>query len=362
MDLLGGRQHQCHVALTEDDIGRMLESTYSTRNALAIKSPDLGFLFQESMGRQDGRAILPWFKASLVTLPGLLHDASEPLDINRWKRIAYQFFVVKLLEINKDSPLSASSENSTVLAHDLLLLDHDRNGIAKETLITGVVVLGILWSKQAAWKSILVRKSPGKVLELLLVMILDPITRHYAARLFQLVLDSFEAFSFNALPSGLLEDAVETVVQNMDCDKNLRKLVHSMGNNQCTSKILAQAKTKQERQGTWAERLSDAQIVYLNDECRLPNRFLCEISMPIMIDPVVLVASGEFYDRRCITQSLHHRDINPHSNVAMDGNHQLVALKPLAREICEWTKAQLREPSNVDQASDTFFDALMFDE
>ncbi|KAL3935005.1 MAG: hypothetical protein SGBAC_009386 [Bacillariaceae sp.] len=348
--------------LTEDDIGRMLESTYSysTRNALAIKSPDLGFLFQESMGRQHGRAILPWFKASLATLPGLLHDASQPLDIKRWKCIAYQFFFVQLLEINEDSPLSAFSENSTVLAHDLLLLHHDRVGISKETHNTGVIVLGILCSKQAAWKSLLVQECPDKVLELLLVMILDPITRRYAARLFQMVLDSFEAVSFNALPSGLLEDAAATVVQNMENDKDLCKLFHSMGNNQCTRKILARAKSTQERQGTWAESLSEAQIVYLNDECRPPNRFLCEISMQIMIDPVVLVPSGEFYDRSCIAQSMHHRDIDPHSNVALGGNHQLVALKPLAREICEWTKARLRESPNVDQASDTFFDALMF--
>lgn len=69
-----------------------------------------------------------------------------------------------------------------------------------------------------------------------------------------------------------------------------------------------------------------------------------------MLHPVLLDPSGEKYDRSYITRSLRIRDIDPHTNVALNGDHRLVAMNWLPRDIRDWVEPQLRETSNVHQA------------
>lgn len=72
---------------------------------------------------------------------------------------------------------------------------------------------------------------------------------------------------------------------------------------------------------------------------QVPPSFLCPILMDVMVDPVILVATGQTFDRSAIEQWLTTRDTCPATNVRLRGNKQLVSNLALRNSIEEFAAA-----------------------
>lgn len=81
-----------------------------------------------------------------------------------------------------------------------------------------------------------------------------------------------------------------------------------------------------------------------------PNEFICPISLEIMKDPVIVVGSGQTYERNSIKAHFSTRHTDPVSGVALNSAEKIlvsnIALKKL---INDWLKAHPRKPQDNAQ-------------
>lgn len=73
----------------------------------------------------------------------------------------------------------------------------------------------------------------------------------------------------------------------------------------------------------------------LADDDDVPDGFLCPITLSLMENPVILVDSGQTYEKESITQWLQSNKVDPITKIPIS-NMQLVPNYSLKRAITEW--------------------------
>lgn len=68
------------------------------------------------------------------------------------------------------------------------------------------------------------------------------------------------------------------------------------------------------------------------------SAFSCTMTHDVMIDPVIIVTTGQSYDRIAIEKWLTNHDTCPLSGTTLNGNHQLIPNIALKSSIIEWKK------------------------